>query len=131
MSTLDQLKENVELFQNDISLNDGEEELLKKACDAFRSSVVIPCTECQYCCEDCPAEIDVPGIIGLYNRFKLEGPFALMDIDRFKAKPSDCTECGACGERCPQNIDITAIMQELSGELQTVPPRPLWPDESQ
>ncbi len=124
MSALDQIKENVELFQNEVSLNDRDEELLKNACDAFRSSVVVPCTECRYCCEDCPTQIDIPGIVSLYNRFKLDGPFALMDIDSFKAKPTDCTECDACSERCPQSIDIGAIMQELSEVIRTLPPKP-------
>ncbi|WP_424353966.1 aldo/keto reductase [Methanobacterium sp. MBAC-LM] len=123
MSAIDQIKENVKLFQNDISLNDGDEELLKRACDAFRSSVVIPCTGCRYCCDDCPAQIDIPGIIGLYNRFKLNGSFALLDIGSFKVKPADCTGCNVCGEHCPQSIDVSAVMQELSEAIRALPTR--------
>ena len=119
ISTLENIKENVTYFQNEEFLCDNDEKLLRKACDEFRAEVQIPCTECRYCCSPCPADIDIDKILKVYNRYKIDGPWALSELEHIesKGKPTDCTECRLCNDRCPQNIDISAIMTELSGLL--------------
>jgi len=116
MSTLEQIKENVTLFGSDESLSDEDEKLLFKACEVFRSEVKIPCTACGYCCSPCPAQIDIGEILEIYNRYQIDGPWALTALGNVdsKGKPVDCTECGLCGERCPQSIDVKKIMKELA-----------------
>ena len=116
MSTMEQLRENAALFTDSVSLSDDEEKILQKACNTFRSEVQVPCTECRYCCNDCPAEINIPEILKIYNNYKIDGGWALngiKDADS-KGKPADCTECGSCNEHCPQSIDVKSIMKELA-----------------
>jgi predicted aldo/keto reductase-like oxidoreductase len=115
MSTLDQIKENVALFSGNENVSDEDEKLLFDACEAFRSEVQIPCTACRYCCSPCPAQIDIEKILAIYNRYKIDGRWALNDLDKVesKGKPADCTGCGVCDEHCPQSIKIKDIMKEL------------------
>ncbi len=118
MSTLGQIKENVALFGDESALGDEEEALLMRAYEAFRGQVQVPCTACRYCCDDCPAEIDIPAVLDVYNRYKTDGEWALNDLKEIDSKgmPKDCIECGVCSEHCPQSIDIPAIMQELAAK---------------
>ena len=115
MSTLEQIKENTALFLNGEHLNDEQEKLLFKAYETSRSELIVPCTDCRYCCNDCPAQIDIPKILEIYNRYKIDGSWALNALKdaESKGKPADCTGCGACDERCPQSIKIKDIMKEL------------------
>ncbi len=116
MSTLDQIKENVALFADERALSDEEEATLFRACEAFRKEVQVPCTACRYCCDGCPAEINIPALLEVYNHYKTDGPWALNELKKIDSKgmPKDCIACGACAEHCPQNIDIKGIMQELA-----------------
>ena len=117
MQTIAHFEENNILFSNDEKLNAEDEKLLFKACEKYREEVSILCTSCNYCINDCPAEIDIPKIIDLYNYFKTDKPWDRKEkIDRVdsKGKPADCINCGVCVTRCPQKIEIMNIMQELN-----------------
>lgn len=116
MSTLDQLDNNLETFANDEVLSEADTETLMKACDMFRNQVQVPCTECRYCCSGCPMEINIPAYLQLYNKYKVDGPWALNEASGIesKGKPSECVGCGACTGHCPQNIDTPSIMTELA-----------------
>jgi predicted aldo/keto reductase-like oxidoreductase len=117
MTSLEQIKENNILFSVDSNdFNDEDEKKLFEACEAFRKEVSVLCTECRYCLNDCPAEIDIPKMIEVYNYNKINKPWEPKKTDKVesKGKPADCTECGICLTRCPQKIDIKAIMKELS-----------------
>lgn len=116
MSTMGQIRENVAIFTDDRALTDEEEAILMKACEAFREQVQVPCTACRYCCDSCPAQINIPVVLEVYNRYKTDGPWALEGMKEInsKGKLVDCIECGACSSHCPQNIDIKAIIRELA-----------------
>lgn len=116
MSTMEQIRENVAIFADDRALTNEEEVILMKACDAFREQVQVPCTACRYCCDSCQAQINIPVVMEIYNRYKTDGPWALEGMNEIdsKGKPVDCIECGDCSYHCPQNIDIKTIMRELA-----------------
>lgn len=115
MSNMDQIKDNVATFSDERALDEDETKILMQACTLFRDQLIVPCTGCRYCCDGCPAKINIPLVLDVYNRFKTEGEWALnalKDINS-KGKPSDCIACGACSSHCPQGIDIPKIMNEL------------------
>lgn len=116
MSSLEQIKDNINTFSTPDSLTDEETEVLISACDAFKKQVSVPCTACRYCCDECPMEINIPDYLKIYNRYKTDGQEALKQLDKVdsKGKPSDCIACGSCMGHCPQNIGIPDIMSELS-----------------
>jgi hypothetical protein len=117
MSEMNQIIENIETFSDDISLSAEEEILLFEACEAFKKEVTVPCTGCRYCCDDCPAEINIPEYLTIYNKYKTDGRWyainALKKVDS-KGKPEDCIACGVCTELCPQDIDVKSVMSELA-----------------
>ena len=116
MSSLEQIKDNINTFSTPEALTDEETEILMSACDAFKKQVSVPCTACRYCCDECPMEINIPDYLKIYNRYKTDGQEALKQLDKVdsKGKPSDCIACGSCMGHCPQNIGIPDIMSELS-----------------
>ncbi|MDD3400553.1 MAG: aldo/keto reductase [Eubacteriales bacterium] len=119
MSTLEQIKENVATYKDYRGLQGDEIGKLFSACNSFRKQVHTPCTACRYCCDDCPAKINIPAVLAVYNDYKLEGRWALGKLKSIdsQGKPQDCIECGACKSHCPQSIDITGIMAELKDIL--------------
>ena len=119
MSSLEQIIDNVNTFNDDYELSDSDKELLFKACDIFHKSLFIPCTGCRYCVDDCPMEINIPAYLKLFNEYKISGYDALEDKDEIKTvgHPKDCISCGTCMGLCPQNIKIPALLEELKGIL--------------
>jgi len=117
MDKLEQINENSALFSDDSNdFNEENEKKLFEACETFRKEVSVLCTGCMYCLNDCPAEINIPKMIEIYNFNKTNRPWDLKKADKIesKGKPADCTECGICLTRCPQKIDIKSIIKELN-----------------
>ncbi|MBQ4429239.1 MAG: aldo/keto reductase [Clostridia bacterium] len=113
MSTLDQADDNIKTFNDAEPLGDEDAELLFKACKEFKKQISAPCTGCRYCVEGCPMEIDIPVMMDIYNKFKLNGKFAARAINDHEHSAKDCIACGACSVQCPQSIDIPTLMDEL------------------
>lgn len=119
MSTLEQMKDNLTTFSAPCALDDADLQLLMKACEAFRSQIVVPCTECRYCTPECPMQINIPAFLKIYNAWKVNGPWALHGLQKVESegRPTDCIGCGVCTGHCPQNIDIPAIMAQLAEKM--------------
>ena len=96
------------------------EAILRRAAEAFKKQVSVPCTACRYCCDGCPMEINIPAFLSVYNSYKTDGPWALNQMGGVDSvgKPVDCINCGACTEHCPQSINVPEIMAELAKLVQ-------------
>ena len=114
MSNLEQLKANIELFSRDDmlpnSLTDAEKQTITSARVAYQSIVTIPCTLCNYCMP-CPAGVNIPHILGIYNdahRFEYvkQARRSYMFVRNANADVSKCTHCGKCITDCPQDINV-------------------------
>ncbi|MCL2575666.1 MAG: aldo/keto reductase [Defluviitaleaceae bacterium] len=122
MTTLEQITENVRLFQDDRGLTEDEEQIFYKALEAFKKEMQAPCTDCNYCIdsENCPVKINIPRFLQVYNTYKVDGDFGLRkkieNVDS-PGNPSDCVFCDKCNKKCPQTIDIVSIMRELGEYL--------------
>ena len=122
MTTLDQIKENVETFSAPDPLNQEEGALLTEVAESMLHWV--PCTGCRYCTEGCPMELEIPKIIAVYNGLKNGDLMARYDPKADPAMdPGRCVGCGSCAGICPQRIDIPAIMAEFADMLKPMPPR--------
>jgi predicted aldo/keto reductase-like oxidoreductase len=116
MSDLHQVEDNVRSFSEYAPLSDAESDLLMKACALYRSSVAVPCTSCRYCVSDCPAGLNIPRLLSVYNEYKFDGAWrtaTLRDLPEDK-QPSACIGCGACASHCPQGFDIPNLLSELA-----------------
>ena len=121
MSNFDQLKENIETFENEDALTKDEILTLYDIAKERTEKIVLPCTSCRYCTEHCPQELDIPKLISLYNEHAFTGggfiaPMALGAIDESK-HPSACIGCRSCETVCPQMIKISEAMADFAKRL--------------
>ena len=124
MSSMDQLRENVALFERDLALSDEEQSVLLELGRKLASAKGVPCTACHYCTSHCPKDLDIPRLLELYNEhlsrpdFAFIAPMALGAMP-MKKHPSAYIGCGSCADVCPQQIDIPGALAhfaELMGE---------------
>ena len=115
MSTIDQIIENVETFEQPDPVNEDEKAVLYEIADSMLSWV--PCTACRYCTEGCPMELNIPMIIALYNAAKNGDKTTLdnLNSDDPALDAGRCIGCGSCASICPQGIAIPDIMAEYPG----------------
>ena len=124
MSDMEQLRENIALFERDDALSSEERDALLALGRKLASAKGVPCTACHYCVSHCPQELDIPRLLELYNEHLSRPDFAFIAPMALGAMPAEkhpgaCIGCGACAAVCPQKIDIpTALAHfaELMGE---------------
>ena len=120
ISNLEQLKENIKIFNTNEPLNESEIELLYSVANKMTEKTSLPCTACRYCTEKCPKGLDIPRLIELYNDHAFAGGFiAPMVIDTLpqEKRPSACIGCRACEVVCPQTIKISEMMSDFTERL--------------
>jgi predicted aldo/keto reductase-like oxidoreductase len=77
------------------------------------------CYGCNYCMP-CPAEIDIPGILGLLEyqkRINWEWPQGRQQYAQFEHTVDDCVDCEECEEACPQNLPVRELLREAQEVL--------------
>lgn len=121
MSTMDQLKDNIEIFSSEYNMiPERFNELSKKAADTL-SSEIVPCTSCHYCTPKCPLGLDIPFLLANRNQFfscedDFIAPMAIGSLDKDKM-PWSCIGCGRCKQVCPQKIEIPRVLEVFSKAL--------------
>ncbi|MGI6009996.1 MAG: aldo/keto reductase [Ruminococcus sp.] len=115
MSSAEQVRENAAAFAKIDPLNPKEKEILEKAGHAFIKDLGVPCSGCRYCCDTCPAQLDIPLLLQSYNEKRISGDtWRLEGLSKIKGA-DQCLQCGTCVTHCPQKIDIPAVMKKLKG----------------
>lgn len=121
MSSLDQLKQNIETFSTDEVLNEEEKNVLLGIAKEMLSKNILPCTACRYCTEKCPIGLDIPMLLESYNEHTITGggfiPSMRVGALPENKKPSACIGCRACEAVCPQVIKISEAMDDFSKKL--------------
>lgn len=118
MSNMEQLKANIETWQEDKPLTEAELDTLVRLADEEVKKGGVPCTACHYCTSHCPQELPIPELLALYNEHKFTGggflaPMRIRNMPEEK-RPSNCVGCRSCEQVCPQQIEISRIMSEFS-----------------
>ena len=128
MSTLDQVKENIESANNSgiNFLNPEELKIISDMAIRFTKKSVIPCTSCLYC-QPCPSGVNIPKNFGLLNALIwTEKSDEIIGYYKYFAKTKEelnenkdnggaalCVQCGECLEKCPQMIDIPNELEKV------------------
>ena len=113
MSTIEQMRDNLSYMKDFKPLSDEELAAVFRVAEIIRSKMLIPCTSCAYCVEECPVGIKIPNIFALINR---EEMFNCSEIKSYEAitkkshAASECIECGACEAVCPQEIKVREFL---------------------
>lgn len=123
VSTMEQLKQNIEIFDKATpnSMTDKELELVAKVKELYNSKIKVGCTRCNYCMP-CPSGVSIPGIFGLYNDLAMyetveEYANQYKDLITKGKDASKCVECGNCESVCPQGIEIIQKLKEAHEAL--------------
>ncbi len=122
MSNMEQMMDNVKTFSEDKPLSAEETALLLEIAEGMKDS--IPCTACRYCCDGCPAGLDIPGLISTYNEIRFSPAVNVAMRIEFMPedkKPTACIGCGQCTQMCPQNIDIPGALKDFAEKLSKLP----------
>ena len=119
MSDMSQLDANCKTFETFAPTSESENTVLYEIADSLRTGV--PCTACRYCTKSCPAKLDIPRLLYLYNEFTFtDGGFlaklALSAVDKDK-QPSACIGCRRCIDLCPQMISIPEVLKEFAEKV--------------
>lgn len=117
MSDENQVRDNIKTMIDFKKLSETEEKVLDKAVKIFKEYFTVPCTKCRYCTKDCPQGIDIPEMLALWGRYRLEkreNDYA----ERYHritegSRAADCIGCHLCESFCPQGIKIVDIMDSL------------------
>ncbi|MEW5816567.1 MAG: aldo/keto reductase [Spirochaetota bacterium] len=119
VSTLNQLKENIKIFNTikDDPLLESDLELIKAVKKVYESKIKVDCTGCNYCMP-CPSGVGIPSVFGTYNNEFMFGKtdnrksmYEILFIKR-NCDASLCTECGECEAVCPQHLAIIEKLKE-------------------
>lgn len=123
MSNMGQMKENITTFEKEDPLNANEMKVLHDIAQSMINEVALPCTNCRYCTNYCPQELDIPFLLELYNQRKLtgEGDFrasmALSSLPEEK-QPQACAGCSSCEAVCPQQLKIADALSDFATMMQ-------------
>lgn len=122
MSTIEQMRDNLNIFSNFEPLTQKEQQLVEKARVMLAKMPTVPCTACRYCYDGCPMEIDIPEIFKALNALRMfgedGGAHAFYEkLIVHSGKANDCFHCRHCERVCPQHLPIVSLLEEASQKL--------------
>ncbi len=124
------MDDNIETMENFEPLNDEEYEILHKVVEIVNASIAIPCTECRYCEQGCPKNIDIPDYFGLYNDLKALTKSSYFNpvrtqqinyanyVEAGRGAASECIGCKKCEKVCPQGLPIVDYLKDVVREFE-------------
>lgn len=122
MSDMEQMKDNVETFREEVPLNGEEGETLLRIAEGMKNS--IPCMGCRYCCDGCPQGLNIPDLLSAYNELRFAPAINIaMRVEALPEdkRPSACVGCGKCAAVCPQGIKVPEELKGFAEELAKLP----------
>ncbi|CDC72242.1 MAG: aldo/keto reductase [Bacilli bacterium] len=117
MSTLEQVEDNLDTFNNYTELSKEEHITIEKVVSSLKSRLKNGCTGCRYCMP-CPYGVDIPNNFAIWNQFGMYDNKEIFEnrmIQNIKnGKFIDkCVKCGKCEKRCPQHLSIRKDFERL------------------
>ncbi len=122
MSDMSQVEDNLKTFTEEKPLTEAEEKTLLEIAEKLKDA--IPCTSCRYCTDSCPAGLDIPFLLNMFNEVRVVpsvNSYMRLDALGEDKQASACINCGKCLKLCPQNIDIPANMIKFTELLAKLP----------
>jgi predicted aldo/keto reductase-like oxidoreductase len=120
MSTMTQLKENIETFSQFKPVSREENKALLTLAENKLAKMVVQCTACRYCVPECPLSLDIPVILETCNTYAFvkqisSVPRKLQQVGE-AGDPRRCIACGSCESACPQNIPIAETISKFGAK---------------
>ncbi len=121
MGSMEMVEDNISYMKDFKPLTDKEQEAISKVVELVRSQPLISCTDCKYCTERCPMNIQIPSIFAAKNRkTKLNlwhAEYSYKKATENGGKACECIKCGACEAACPQKLPIRELLEKISEEF--------------
>ena len=122
MSDRSQVQDNLKTFADEKPLSKDEETTLLEIAEKMKDS--IPCTSCRYCTDSCPAGLDIPFLLNIFNEIRVVpsvNSYMRLDALGPDKQSSACIKCGKCVKMCPQGINIPEMMENFTETLAKLP----------
>ncbi len=123
MSTMEQVKDNLRVFEKVAPGNLSDEDLrfVAQLKEAYVKRMKVGCTTCGYC-QPCPEGVRIPQIFDLYNEAHMLGRQEAMkqqyqQLIKAQADGSLCVACGQCEALCPQQLPIINWLAAIDREV--------------
>lgn len=117
MSTLEQVKENINIFKDIEPLNSEELKTVDKVREMINNRVKVHCTGCNYCMP-CPNSVNIPRNFRIYNESYMYNNLhlgkSMYKNLKEEEKAVNCIECQECIPKCPQKLDIPTLLHEVT-----------------
>ncbi len=117
MSNMQQLEENIKVFEDIKPLSEDEHEAILKVEENIKTLQKVKCTGCRYCMP-CPFGVEIPDIFKAWNTKAMHNSSSNWISGTFIDYKSagKCVECGKCMTHCPQHIQIPEMLQKVLSE---------------
>jgi predicted aldo/keto reductase-like oxidoreductase len=124
MGNMAQLLDNIKTINNLKPLSDEELESVREVVRTINSVPMLPCTGCKYCVPNCPQQLNIPGLMKVYNQYlqyrqKMSIGFPFDEATMGGRLPSTCIACRICEQHCPQHIAISEVMPQIAAAFET------------
>lgn len=130
MSNMEQVEDNLKTFVDFEPISESEQKVIDTVVKKMIDTPLIPCTSCKYCCDGCPAKIQIPSVFNAVNTLR-KFPGDMRPIFFYNnltaqagsrlpgtGKASDCYKCGQCEGVCPQHLPIIELLEEAAEKLE-------------
>jgi len=123
MSNIEQMRDNIATFTDLKALSADEKAVLDKAVAAINAAPRIACIGCRHCMDDCPLDLRIPDIIGLYNDYLVYNTLTNIHdtynwLTRDTGKAGDCAGCRVCEGSCGQSVRIAETIVKIAELLE-------------
>ncbi|QSX05514.1 aldo/keto reductase [Sedimentibacter sp. zth1] len=116
MSSMAQLKQNIEVFKNLSPLTEEENEAILKVEKNVIKLQKVKCTGCGYCMP-CPFGVTIPELFKAWNTKSMnQSTNWISGTDINYEIAEKCRNCKKCVRLCPQHINIPQMLRQLVSE---------------
>lgn len=114
MSDMAQVADNLSFMTDFEPLNEQEQQIVDQVRTLYQAQHRIPCTDCRYCTDGCPAGIPIPTAFALLNQKHASEGQPEADYAALSVHADACIECGKCEAACPQHLHIRRLLKEVT-----------------
>ena len=119
MSNLEQVKDNLETFEDFKVLTKEELKLVDQVAEVIKSKTKNGCTGCAYCIP-CPFGVNIPRNFQIWNEYSIyedENKAKTRYAGLNEGTADHCKACGLCEKMCPQQIKIIEDLKRVVKDM--------------